>query len=186
MARRLYLAGPDVFSPNARALGAARRAQCEAHGFTGLFPLDGEVDITAQSPVETAELIYNRDIEMMEAADGCIANITPFRGPNADDGTAFEIGWMIARGKPVWAYDNHGGHMGDKVARWPGLGANPRFDVDGLMVEHFEQTANLMLTVSVRYSGGVVVSRNAADPFDLAAHEECLALAAAFEGWPGK
>lgn len=184
MALRLYLAGPDVFAPDARALGDRRRAQCEKYGFEGLFPLDGAIDVTAQPPAATAELIYRRDVAMMEAADGCIANITPFRGPNADDGTSFEIGWMIARGKPVWAYDNRGGTMGDKVAAWPGLGDDPGYDTDGLQVEHFGQAANLMLTQSIRLAGGAVVSRAAADPFGLANHEECLRLASAFAGWP--
>ena len=42
MVRRLYLAGPDVFAPDARALGDRRRALCAKWGFEGLFPLAAE------------------------------------------------------------------------------------------------------------------------------------------------
>ena len=36
---------------------------------------------------------------MMDAADAIIANLTPFRGPGADAGTVYELGYMAGRGK---------------------------------------------------------------------------------------
>ena len=35
----------------------------------------------------------------MDAADAIIANLTPFRGPSADAGTVYELGYMAGRGK---------------------------------------------------------------------------------------
>ena len=33
-----------------------------------------------------------------------IANLTPFRGPSADVGTVYEVGFMRALGRPVFGY----------------------------------------------------------------------------------
>ena len=33
----LYLAGPDVFHPDAAGLGRAKQALCAAYGFRGLY-----------------------------------------------------------------------------------------------------------------------------------------------------
>ena len=42
----------------------------------------------------------------MDAADAIIANLTPFRGPSADAGTVYELGYMAGRGKLCLAYSN--------------------------------------------------------------------------------
>ena len=39
MNRKIYLAGPEVFHPNAAALGRQKQALCREYGFEGLFPL---------------------------------------------------------------------------------------------------------------------------------------------------
>lgn len=38
----VYLAGPDVFEPNAAAIGREKVALCARYGFTGLLPLADE------------------------------------------------------------------------------------------------------------------------------------------------
>ena len=38
--RRIYLAGPEVFLPDARVIGEAKARLCAAAGFEGIFPLD--------------------------------------------------------------------------------------------------------------------------------------------------
>jgi nucleoside 2-deoxyribosyltransferase len=43
---------------------------------------------------------------MMDEADAIIANLTPFRGPGADPGTAYELGAMAARRKFCLGYSN--------------------------------------------------------------------------------
>ena len=74
----------------------------------------------------------------------------------------------------------------DESTEDEGMGPDGAADVDGLAVEDFDQPANLMLTCAIRRAGGAVISRSAADPFDLEAHAECLALAAAFGGWSAR
>ena len=40
----------------------------------------------------------------MHSCDALVANLTPFRGVSADAGTAFEVGFMRALGRPVLGY----------------------------------------------------------------------------------
>ena len=42
----------------------------------------------------------------MDGVDLVIANMTPFRGPSMDVGTAVELGYSFARGLPVFGYTN--------------------------------------------------------------------------------
>ncbi len=44
---KIYLAGPDVFLPDAIEIGHRKAAICARHGLTGLYPLDNAVDLTA-------------------------------------------------------------------------------------------------------------------------------------------
>ena len=52
---------------------------------------------------------------MMDAADAIIANLTPFRGPGADSGTVYELGYMAGRGKPCFGYSNDPSLYADRV-----------------------------------------------------------------------
>ena len=54
-----------------------------------------------KTPRETAELIYRENIVLINSVQAIIADISPFRGPNMDPGTAWEIGYGIAKGLPV-------------------------------------------------------------------------------------
>ncbi|MEM9736914.1 MAG: nucleoside 2-deoxyribosyltransferase [Pseudomonadota bacterium] len=162
---KIYLAGPDVFAPNALEIGRAKQQLCAERGVVGLYPLDNQVDLIA---TEAATQIYDGNLELMERADLCIANLTPFRGPHVDDGTAFEVGWFVARGLPVWGYDNQGGGLAEKILR---RGA------EGLEVEDFSLAANLMLGVGIPRSGGQILSRTMDHPFSLTLFAEVLDLA---------
>ena len=45
----IYLAGPDVFLPNAIEVGKKKKAICEEFGFEGLFPADNDFGAKAGS-----------------------------------------------------------------------------------------------------------------------------------------
>ena len=166
---QVYLAGPDVFQTDARAIGAAKRAICARHGLIGRFPLDNELEVGLGGP-SFARRIFAANIAMMEQCDAIIANLTPFRGPNADDGTAFELGWFAARGRPMMAYLNDSRLL---VERTPHRGSR---DADDQEVENFGWPLNLMLVASVEASGGrVIAGDGAADPRrELRSFEECV------------
>lgn len=173
MARRIYLAGPEVFLANAAEVGAAKRALCAQFGFQGLYPGEDGGDI---SP----EAIYRRCISQMRNADLIIANLTPFRGPSADAGTVFELGYMTALGKPAFAYTNDAAVLLERTRRLDPMTRldNGRWlDGKGLLVEDFKLFDNLML---VHGLAAPVVARDvpaSARYTDLAGFRACLELA---------
>src|SRR5258705_5667595 len=101
---KIYLAGPDVFLPDAVDVGRRKVALCARHGLIGLYPLENAVDRTAS---DASLQIFRGNEAMMIEADAIIANLTPFRGPGADAGTVYELGFMAGRGKLCLGYFNH-------------------------------------------------------------------------------
>jgi nucleoside 2-deoxyribosyltransferase len=101
----LYLAGPDLWFPSAHAHAQRKRALCEEAGFTGVTCIDGVLTETEPSEAMARE-IYADNIARIRHCDALVANLTPWRGPGCDPGTAFEAGFASALGKPVFAYMN--------------------------------------------------------------------------------
>lgn len=173
MARRIYLAGPEVFLANAAEIGAAKRALCAEFGFEGLYPGEDGADVAP-------EAIYRRCIAQMRAADLIVANLTPFRGPSADAGTVFELGYMTALAKPTFAYTNDAAALLERTRRLDSktrLDNGRWLDGDGLMVEDFKLFDNLMLVYGL---AAPVVARDVSPPHrytDLAGFRACLELA---------
>lgn len=182
MAPRLYLAGPEVFFPNARAHGEEKKLLCAAHGFDGVYPLDNVIDDAASlPPAALARAISHGNERLMRSCALLIANCTPFRGPSMDVGTAFEIGFMRALGKPVLGYSNVAADFARRVRATP-VAAQATWDRETQRadIEDFGLSENLMIAIAVLDTGGQFVTR-AVPPdrmlSDLAAFEDCLALA---------
>lgn len=138
---RLYLAGPDVFAPDAPARFAAMRTACESRGFEPLTPVDTALPEGLQGRA-MATFIKQANIELIRRCDAVVANVSPFRGPNMDPGTAWEIGFAEALGRPVILWSETAALL---VARTPGNGVT---DPDGWMVENFGLAENLMIAVN--------------------------------------
>jgi nucleoside 2-deoxyribosyltransferase len=128
----VYLAGPDVFLPNSAEIGRHKQAICAAHGLVGHYPGEG-IDLSGLPPAEHARALFEGCIEMMDRCVAGLANLTPFRGPSADVGTAFEMGYLFGRGFPLFGYTSH---MDDYAFR---------VRDEELMVEAFGLADNLML-----------------------------------------
>lgn len=137
----LYLAGPDVFRPDALAWAAAVRASVAAAGHRALIPLDNEET--------TAEGIFRANMELIRAADAVLARLDPFRGFEPDSGTAFEVGCAVALGKPVIGYVADDRPQIVRLAERGPLSVRDgrTFDADDLAVEDFGLPLNLMLAV---------------------------------------
>src|SRR5688500_12387249 len=103
---RIYLAGPEVFLPDALAMGARKAAMCAQHGLEGVFPLDAQLGLAGLAKPEQARRISEENEGLMRSCAGLIANLTPFRGVSMDAGTAFEVGFMRALQRPVLGYTN--------------------------------------------------------------------------------
>ena len=175
---KIYLAGPDVFLPDATDMGRRKRELCERHGFIALFPLDNAVDLAAP----TASMrIFEANRAMMDQADAVLANLTPFRGPSADAGTVYELGYMAGCGKLCLGYSNEPLLYRDRVAQTEFLSRAEQIwlDESGLIVEDFGLVDNLMIVHGLDRHGCPIVVPDAvpADPWhDLAAFETCLRL----------
>ncbi len=178
---KIYLAGPDVFLPDAIEIGRCKADICARHGLTGLYPLDNAVDLSAG---DASLRIFKGNEAMMDAADAIIANLTPFRGPGADAGTVYELGYMAGRGKFLLAYSNDPATYADRVARFEQVKKSASGHLtgsDGLAVEDFGWPDNLMMIHALDLHGCPLVTpaRAPADAWhDLTAFEVCVGLAA--------
>ncbi|GGF77897.1 hypothetical protein GCM10007301_42310 [Azorhizobium oxalatiphilum] len=135
---RVYLAGPEVFRPDAVAEGERLRALCEARGLAAIYPLDGGL------PADTAHDIRGRCIDGITKADVVVANISPFRGAHMDPGTAFEIGYAEAKGVPVFLWSADPRPMSVRIPGTPGEGGLR--DAQGHLIEDFGEAENLMIS----------------------------------------
>ncbi|WP_425248814.1 nucleoside 2-deoxyribosyltransferase [Bradyrhizobium yuanmingense] len=73
-------------------------------GLEGLYPPDNSV--SAGPLAEMAAEIFKGNGEMSDRAQAIVANISPFRGPNMDPGTPWEIGYGASRCLPFFAWSS--------------------------------------------------------------------------------
>jgi nucleoside 2-deoxyribosyltransferase len=177
---KIYLAGPDVFLPDAVEIGRRKAAICARHGVSGLYPLDNAID---RSAGEVSLNIFKGNEAMMDAADAIIANLTPFRGFSADAGTAYELGYMAARGKLCLGYSNDPSIYAERVRRITEVKSQDGrlVDAKGLTVEDFGLSDNLMMIHALDLHGcRLVTPREAPEDIwhDLTAFEACVRMAA--------
>lgn len=147
---RIYLAGPDVFRPDAAAHGQRLVALCAQHGFDAVFPLDESLPagLTAQA---LARRIYEANIAHIRQCDAMLANLDFFRGAEPDSGTCFEVGYATALGKPVIGYVPEDGSFAARIrARHPEVLGTGGVDTAGWQLEEFGLPLNLMLGVPCR------------------------------------
>jgi len=146
---RLYFAGPDVFDPDWSAQKTALRRLCE-HQITTvprteiipLIPVDG----AGRTSLE----IYEGNMALLRQADGVVANLSPFRGPEPDSGTVFETAWAIGHGIPVVGYSHDDRSYVDRLSSLQAVfresPEDPPRDAKNRIVEDFGAPLNLMLT----------------------------------------
>ena len=169
----VYLAGPEVFLPEPVAAGAERKARIAALSraadwpfeLAGLYPLDNEIP-DFRSNFDTGMRIYRANVELMNRAHAVAANMVRFRGPSMDVGTAFEMGYMLGLGKPVFAYYDAAPFYGRGEA--PGMYVDrvrshcsvsehdPRVDADGLSIDDFRMADNLMMIGALESGAGAI------------------------------
>lgn len=146
--RTLYLAGFDVFREDSIDYGKRLKALCRRYGFDGFYPLDNAAPADLQGPV-LATWIYQANVALIQRADAVMANVNPFRGAEPDSGTAFEMGYAVALGKPVWAYTEQHEPLVRQCATRVSPDLAPRYlDAQGYTVEDFGLNLNLMLACS--------------------------------------
>jgi nucleoside 2-deoxyribosyltransferase len=122
---------------------------------------------------------------MMEDADAVIAHLTPFRGPSADAGTVFELGYMAARGKICTGYTNRRDSYADRIESVPEVAPDSSglvsLDREGHVIENFGLTDNLMIVHALEAFGHPMLTPETepADIWrDLTLFEKCAAWVA--------
>lgn len=139
MQMKVYLAGFDVFRPDAIERGEYLKRLCDKHGLEGLYPMDNAVPEHLEGR-DAACWIAEQNMAMIKRCDAVLANLSNFRGAEPDSGTAFEMGVAVALGIPVWAYFNEKEPLREQIAT-DSLGLCP----EGYHVEDFGLPKNLML-----------------------------------------
>jgi len=165
------MAGPEVFLKNADEIKEAKRKIAQNAGISPLFPLDNVVrDLFSRKDLTEEKkglIVYRANELLMQKANGTIPNITPWQGPHMDVGTAFEVGYTKALGKPIEAYTNSPLPF---VARQRLNFRNQDISIntdtfgverdakEGIMLENFGPTVseNIMIDGSTKLSGGMV------------------------------
>ncbi|MEM7180911.1 MAG: nucleoside 2-deoxyribosyltransferase [Spirochaetota bacterium] len=157
---KIYIAGPEVFLPNADDVLAHNKALCADYGFIGLSPLDTEIVQSREphSPIELAEKIFQANCQLIDECDIVIANCNPFRLAIVDDGTSFEIGYAFANQKLIYGHIRKKKPLPEIVQERIATGLHKSgylIDREGyLLNEDFGNTINLMLEFSILNSGG--------------------------------
>jgi nucleoside 2-deoxyribosyltransferase len=185
---RIYLAGPEVFLANAKEIGEQKKTLCKKYGFEGVFPIDTEADTKGKTSKEVGFCISAINEDLIKNCEIVIANITPFRGPSADVGTAYEMGFAHALSKLVLAYtnvtipftqrtiealDGHVNRSEDGRLR----------DTKGMFIEENGLTDNLMIDGCIYANSKLIVTEDA--PMEqlytyLGGFEKCLVAAKKF------
>jgi nucleoside 2-deoxyribosyltransferase len=181
---RVYLAGPDVFLPDAADWLARKKAICAGLDLVGVSPLD---ELPAE-PADWASLPEWRRIALRNEAHvrscaAVVANLTPFRGPSADVGTVYEVGFARGLGLKVFGYATvatpflertlasvAGGRQASDGSWWDG---------DGMLVEQFGLFDNLMIENGITGSGGSLIREDQDRWHDLSVFERCVQAVAA-------
>ena len=161
---KLYIAGPDIFLPNAKEWAEVQRRLCRKYGFEPLHPMDNNLALPENGGIEIADRIYRADIRQVEECDIVIANCNPFRGICMDDGTAYELGYGNALGKPSYGYIRELVSLVSRTVR----GYLCHYFKDGifvdkdgyLVVDDFGTSINLMMQCGMRFRGGMLVEGN--------------------------
>ncbi len=181
---RVYLAGPDVFLPDPVAWFERKKAICAAFGLIGVSPLDDLPDEPAGwAALPEWQRIALRNEAHIRGAGALVANLTPFRGPSADVGTVYEIGFARALGLRLFGYATVTAPFLDRTLA--ALAGTARVDADGawwdaegMQIEQFGLFDNLMIESGIADSGGWVVQHDQDRWRDLSVFERCIQAAA--------
>ena len=145
MNNKIYLGGPDVFRKNAKEHFDILKQICTEYGFIGVSPIDNDISDTL-SKEEKSIAIYKQNIKLIAECDIMVMNLNPFRGPNVDDGTAFEIGRGSGFGNVMIGYTSLWSLNLVEITDGFNIKNIDRIILDEyLIIEDFDNPCNLMI-----------------------------------------
>lgn len=162
MKPKIYLAGPEVFLPNAVEHAEIQKQLCKKYNFIALHPMDNTIDL-GNKDYKTAIQIYGGNIKQIRECDIIVANCNPFRSVCVmDDGTAYELGFGNALNKPTYGYISNLEPLEDRTIRE----YTNKIDKDGyVVINDFTTSINLMMQCGMTNNGGRLIEGD---------FEECL------------
>ncbi|MDR5755124.1 MULTISPECIES: nucleoside 2-deoxyribosyltransferase [unclassified Caballeronia] len=112
-----------------------------------LNPLDGELPSSLQGE-DAARWTFGANIDLIRSAEIVMARLDDFRGSDEpDSGTAFEVGFAVARGTPLWAYRSTETTLAERVKATT-VNSDGGICEAGYLIEDFGLRVNLMLACS--------------------------------------
>lgn len=93
----VYLAGP-LFNTHERWYLEQIAAALEGAGYQTYLPHRDAGELDKSKPGEW-ERVFQADLDALNACDFCVALLT---GADHDSGTSLELGYLFARGKPLF------------------------------------------------------------------------------------
>lgn len=178
---KIYIAGPEVFLENAIEVLGAKKRLCAQYGHEGVSPFDTDIE-NVTNDLDCGLRIAAANEGLIEECDAVIANISPYRGHNADPGTIYEIGYARGRRKLIFAYTY------DKMTHSNRICTNfykgnvedfkdfKRGRLDKQFIDDFGMAENAMIDGGVTASGGDVVVEESFNLADTKGFEACLHL----------
>ncbi len=166
---KIYLAGPMVFFIDPVRIFDELKEICDAFGLKGVAPIDGQVDLENIKPGrELYRHIVAADFKLMDQCDGALVCLSPTHGEvEMDSGTAVEIGYLFAKGKPMSGWISDVRPFGERIrdsfgpvlktnANSSGATSGVERDRNGLLVHSSELSQHGMAQIPIEMTGGTV------------------------------
>jgi nucleoside 2-deoxyribosyltransferase len=165
-----------VFDLDPTAIFDRMKTLCQSHGLVGVAPVDSQIGLEGIAPGKVLlERIVRADIALMDTLETAVFCLDAVRrGIEMDAGTAFEIGYMKALGKPIagWTRDIHpypqrvaaffrstfGQDLTQATPGSVGGTSGLSRDPDGILVHSEGCVQNAMIHVGIELAGGIVVA----------------------------
>jgi nucleoside 2-deoxyribosyltransferase len=165
-----------VFDRDPAVVFDRMKTLCREFGVVGVAPLDNQTGLEGLLPgTDLLERIVRADISLMDRLDAAVFCLDAFRrGTEMDAGTAFEVGYMKALGKPIagWTRDprpyprrvadffqaTFGEGLTRTVAGEVGGTSGLLRDADGVLVHSEGCVQNAMIHVGIELAGGIVAA----------------------------
>lgn len=145
--KNIYIAGPEVFYPNACEILEYKKQLCSKYGCIGLSPFDNEIEQKEKDKEKQRSIIKQKNEELIKKCDIVIANFNSFRGFEPDSGTCFEVGFATALGKKIYIYlDNYDKELKERYAKFNNLKSISVYDLQGNDIEDFNMPINIMFS----------------------------------------
>lgn len=152
---RVYLSGPERYSPEAETFYSQAKELCLRQGYHAVCPLDdveGMIEPPTADPVALATFQFIKSMALLASSDVVLANLNDFHGWEPNNDVAFECGVAYGLGKTCYGYMSDARPMRERIPHY-GEDRDNR-DWCGNVVEHFNYPINLMFACSMPVVAG--------------------------------